>query len=196
MQNTAVKAKEKYERKLAKAIAKNGGLEFDYQGQDITAVLIAEPKELYAVDNGEMTIINSILQEVNTGKVMAYNEDYGMMEFDFDFVGSLNECKHYIKEIGSNEITIEELLKDTTPEMKELLLKRAEQHQEEGQGNGKDFEAYLNYAKGNYASRINAVNLLSLERGLLENLQRVQAALSNQWSAEDTRTVREVLENE
>jgi len=59
-----------------------------------------------------------------------------------------------------------------------------------------EFEAYLNYAKDNYSSRVNAVNLLSLERGLLENLKRVQEALSQHWNAEDTRTVREVLEDE
>ena len=80
--------------------------------------------------------------------------------------------------------------------MKELLLKRAEQHQEEQQDISKDFEAYLNYAKDNYTCRVNAVNLLSLERGLVENLKRVQEALTQQWSAEDTRTVREVLEDE
>jgi len=95
------------------------------------------------------------------------------------------------------ELDIEELLQDTTPEVKELLLKRAAQHhQGEEQGNDKDFEAYLNYVKDNYTSRVNAVNLLGLERGLLENLQRVQEALTQQWSGEDTRTVREVLEDE
>jgi len=94
------------------------------------------------------------------------------------------------------ELDIEELLKDTTPEMKKLLLKRAKHHQGEEQDSSKDFEAYLNYAKDNYTSRVNAVNLLGLERGLLENLQRVQAALTQQWSGEDTRTVREVLEDE
>ena len=196
MQNTAVKAKEKYERKLAKAIAKSGGIEFEYKGQDITAVLIAEPKKIFAVDNVEILSIDAILQEVSTGKVMIHNQEFGLMSFDFDFVGSIEECINYIDELGSNEITIEELLQGATLEMKELLLKRAKQHQEEGQGNGKDFEAYLNYAKDNYASRVNAVNLLGLERGLIENLQRVRAALSNQWSAEDTRTVREVLEDE
>ena len=130
MKNTAVKAKQKYERKLAKAIAKSGGIEFDYQGQDITAVLITEPKELYAVDNVEILSIDAILQEVSTGKVMIHNQEFGSMSFDFDFVGSLDECIHYIDEMGSNEITIEELLKNTTPEIKELLLKRAKQHQD------------------------------------------------------------------
>jgi len=89
------------------------------------------------------------------------------------------------------ELGIDELLQDTTTEMKELLLKRAKEHT----GNKKDFEAYLNYAKDNYTSRVNAMDLLGLERGLLENLQKVQEALTLQWSAEDTRTVREVLED-
>jgi len=195
MQNTAEKAKQKYEKKLAKTIAKSGGIEFEYQGQDITAVLIAEPKGLYGADSIGTTLkIDAILQEVATAKVMAYNEEYGTTDFDFDFVGSKEECNSFLN--GGKELTIAELLKDTTPEMKELLLKRAaEHHQEEVQGNGKDFEAYLNYAKDNYTSRVNAVDLLSLESGLLQNLQRVQEALSNQWSAEDTRTVREVLED-
>ncbi len=95
-----------------------------------------------------------------------------------------------------DELTIAELLKDTTPEMKELLLKRAkEHHQGEEQDINEDFEAYLNYAKGNYASRVNATDLLSLESGLLENLLRVQEALSLQWGGDDQRTVREVLED-
>ena len=192
MQNTAVKAKEKYERKLAKAIVKSGGIELEYQGQDITAVFIAEPRELYAVDNVEILSIDVIMQEVSTGKVIIYNREFGLMSFDFDFVGSLDECSHYIDEIGSNEITLAELLKETTPEMKELLLKRAKQHQ----GGSKDFEAYLNYAKGNYASRVNATDLLGLESGLLENLQSVQEALTLPWGGDDQRTVREVLENE
>jgi len=57
-----------------------------------------------------------------------------------------------------------------------------------------EFEAYVSYEKDNYSSRVNAVNLLSLESGLLENLKRVQESLSQHWNAEETRTVREVLE--
>ena len=171
MQNTAVKAREEYERKLA--------------------ILIAEPKELYAVDNIEILSIDAILQDVNTGRVMIHNLEFGEMSFEFDFVGSLNECNNYIDELGSNEITIEELLKHTTQEMKELLLKRAKQHQKKG----KDYKAYVSYEKDNYTSRVNATDLLSLESGLLENLQMVQESLSNQWSADSKRTVREVLED-
>ena len=61
---------------------------------------------------------------------------------------------------------------------------------------GKKFEAYLNYAQENYTSRVNAKDLLSLESGILENLKSVREALSCKWSADDQRTVREVLENE
>ena len=97
MQNTALKAREKYEKKLAKAITKSGGIELEYQGQDITAVTIAEPRGLYAVDDvDEIVTIELIFQEVSTGKVMAYNEEYGMMEFYFDFVGSKEECYKYL----------------------------------------------------------------------------------------------------
>ena len=67
---------------------------------------------------------------------------------------------------------------------------------ENAQKNSKQFEAYLSYAKDNYISRINADDLLSLESGLLQHLQQAQEALSNQWAADDKRTVREVLENE
>ena len=68
--------------------------------------------------------------------------------------------------------------------------------QEKQQENGTHFETYLSYAKENYTARVNADNLLSLESGLLENLREVRHSLSNQYSIEDTRTVREVLEHE
>jgi len=60
---------------------------------------------------------------------------------------------------------------------------------------GKNFEAFLEYAKDNYTSRVNANDLLGLEWGLLENLAKVQEALSMQHSQDDQRTVREVLED-
>ena len=60
---------------------------------------------------------------------------------------------------------------------------------------GTHFEAYLSYAKDNNTSRVNATDLLSLESGLLENLQMVQESLSMPWSADSKRTVREVLED-
>ena len=131
MQNTAVKAREKYERKLAKTIAKRGGINIVAYGQEITDILIAEPKELYAVDNVEILSIDAILQDVNTGRVMIHNEEFGKMSFEFDFVGSLEECNHYIDEMGSKEITLDELLKGATPEMLKILLKRAKQHKGE-----------------------------------------------------------------
>lgn len=39
-----------------------------------------------------MVSIDGILQEVSTGKVMIHNNEYGLMDFDFYFVGSLEEC--------------------------------------------------------------------------------------------------------
>ena len=90
----------------------------------------------------------------------------------------------------TQDMEFSEILKETTRGMRELLLKRVEK-----QGKGKDFEAYVNYAKDNYTSRVNATDLLGLESGLLENLQMVQESLSNQWSADSKRTVREVLED-
>jgi len=60
---------------------------------------------------------------------------------------------------------------------------------------GKDFEAYLNYEKDNYSSRVNANDLLSLENGIKDNLKQVQESLSMTYSAENQMTVREVLED-
>ena len=57
------------------------------------------------------------------------------------------------------------------------------------------FETYLSYAKENYVARVNANDLLSLENGLKEMLREVNHSLSNQWSADTKRTVREVLEH-
>lgn len=131
MQKTTTKIREKFERKLEKSISKSGGISIKYGDENITAVLIAEPKELYAVDNVEMLTIDAILQEVSTGKLMIHNREFGLMSFDFDFVGSLEECEHYMDELGSNEITLDELLKGATHGTLKLLLKRAEQHEEE-----------------------------------------------------------------
>ncbi len=58
----------------------------------------------------------------------------------------------------------------------------------------KQYEAFVSYAACNNSVRINADNLLALEKGLLESLEMVQKSLQAQWSADDKRTVREVLE--
>ena len=92
---------------------------------------------------------------------------------------------------NTEDMELSEILKETTRGMKELLLNRAKKHQTKG----KDYEAYLSYAKDNNTSRVNATDLLSLESGLLENLQSVQESLSMPWSADSKRTVREVLED-
>ena len=131
MQNTATKTREIFERKLEKCISKSGGINLIVDNQEVTAVLIAEPKGLYAVDNVEILSIDVILQEVSTGAIMIHNEEFGLMSFDFDFVGSFKECSNYIDELGSNAITLDELLKGATTDMLKLLLKRAKQHEEE-----------------------------------------------------------------
>jgi len=59
-----------------------------------------------------------------------------------------------------------------------------------------DLEAYLSYKKDNYVSRVNATNLLALERGLLQHLNQVKESLEAQYSSQDQRTVREVLESD
>jgi hypothetical protein len=60
----------------------------------------------------------------------------------------------------------------------------------------KDFDECLSYEKDNYVSRINAMNLLALEKGLLQHLKSVKETLAYQYSIDDQRTVREVLEDE
>ena len=93
----------------------------------------------------------------------------------------------------SKEITIKELLKGATPETLELLLKRAKLPNEKV---AEKFEAFLQYAQNDYVSRINAEDLLSLEKGLLQNLKSVQESLSCKWSKNSKKTVREVLQDE
>ena len=111
MKNTAVKTKRKYEKKLAKVISKSG-IELIVDDQEITAVIIAEPKGLYAVDNFDLDliIIEYIMQEVSTGKVMAHNQEFGTMNFTFDFIGSREECyKFLLDEKESNTEAIARL---------------------------------------------------------------------------------------
>ncbi len=62
--------------------------------------------------------------------------------------------------------------------------------------NENKYKAYLSYAGDNYSSRINADNLLALEKALLLHLEEVQKTLSSAWSATDKRTVREVYSDE
>jgi len=111
MQNKATKTREKYERKLAKAISKSG-IELIVDDQEITAVIIAEPKGLYAVDNYDIELIavEAIMQEVATGEVMAFNKEFGVMRFEFDFVGSKEACyKFLLDEKKSNAEAIARL---------------------------------------------------------------------------------------
>jgi len=110
-----------------------------------------------------------------------------------------------------DEVTIEELLKDASPEMiqliKRVILK--DDHSliltknellditttQDNSDNSKKFETHLHYAQNNYTSRVNADNLLSLEKGLLHSLKSVQESLECLWSAESTKTAREVYES-
>jgi len=58
------------------------------------------------------------------------------------------------------------------------------------------YEAFLSYAKDNCTSRVNAENLLALEKGLKQNLADIQERLSQEYAYNDNRTIREVLELE
>ena len=104
MKNTAVKTRKKYEKKLEKSISKSGGINLIIDEQEVTGIIIAEPKELYAVDNVEILSIDAILQDVNTGKVMIHNKGFGEMSFEFDFVGSKEECYKYLLDINNDNI--------------------------------------------------------------------------------------------
>ena len=105
MENTAVRLKEKYEKKLKNAINKSGGISLTKNKQKLEGIIITEPKGLYAVDNFDLELIELevIMQEVETGKIMVITEEFGMMDFNFEFVGSEKECyKYLLKENESN----------------------------------------------------------------------------------------------
>jgi len=58
------------------------------------------------------------------------------------------------------------------------------------------YEEYMQFAQSNYTSRVNADNLLALEKGVKQNLESIQERLSQNYSHDDNRTIREVLELE
>jgi len=157
------------------------------------------------VDYMKNSHLHSLTDVIVNDLHLEYEEAYKLIEDSFNNLyvrgGSVETYEvleqayrqyEHNKMENSKEITIAELLKDTTPAMKEILLKRAEQHQEKG----KAFEAYYGYSKDNYFSRVNAEDLLSLENGIKDNLQQVQESLSMPYSADSQLTVREVLEDE
>ena len=98
MQNTAVKTKRKYEKKLINAIKKAGGISLKNKGVNIDFISLTEPKGLYAVDNFDIELIavEAIMQEVATGEVMLFNQEFGVMRFEFDFVGSKEACYKFL----------------------------------------------------------------------------------------------------
>lgn len=99
MENRARKTREKYEKKLQKAINKSGGITLIYERQEISAIQIAQPKGFYAVDEDDLSIIriDGILQEVATGQIMLFNKEYAdYFRFDFAFTGSKEECLNFM----------------------------------------------------------------------------------------------------
>jgi len=110
MQNTAQKTKRKYEKKLANAIQKAGGISLIHDKQEITAILITEPKGLCFVDCGEVEAIEAIIQATATGQIMAYNQEFGSIPFEFEFVGSKEECyKFLLEQKESNALQVASL---------------------------------------------------------------------------------------
>ena len=87
-------------------------------------------------------------------------------------------------------------MKKCTRNAQKTNTKQTGEFERNRQDCSKDFEEYLSYAKDNYVSRINAMNLLALEKGLLQHLESVKETLEFQYSIDDQRTVREVLEDE
>jgi len=98
MQNRGIKTRRKYEKKLANAIQKAGGISLIHDKQEISAILIAEPKGLCFVDEGEVETIEAIIQATATGQIMAYNQEFGSIPFEFEFVGSKEECYKFLLE--------------------------------------------------------------------------------------------------
>jgi len=87
----------KFEFELELAISSNGGIEqITPDGDVLTDILLAKPKGLYAVDDYELLKIDTILQSIENGSVMAYIKDNGLMRFEFDFVGSKEACYKFL----------------------------------------------------------------------------------------------------
>jgi len=98
MKNEAEKhtlLRQNYERKLEEAISKNG-IEIIDNETKIDLISIAEPKGFYCVDDGEIHRIEMIMQEISTGKILVDMDEDGYIEFDFDFMGSKEECYKFI----------------------------------------------------------------------------------------------------
>jgi uncharacterized protein (DUF1330 family) len=109
MQNRVINIKRKYEKKLTNAIQKAGGISLKKdscvtvaqpykKGVTIDFITLAEPKGLYAVDNYDLELIavEAIMQEVATGEVVLYNQEFGVMRFEFDFMGNKEACYKYL----------------------------------------------------------------------------------------------------
>ena len=87
----------KFEFELELAISSNGGIEqITPDGDVLTDILLAKPKGLYAVDDYELLKIDTILQSIENGSVMAYIKDNGLMRFEFDFIGSKEACYKFL----------------------------------------------------------------------------------------------------
>jgi len=87
----------KFEFELELAISSNGGIEqITPDGDVLTDILLAKPKGLYAVDDYELLKIDTILQSIENGSVMAYIKDNGLMRFEFDYIGSKEACYKFL----------------------------------------------------------------------------------------------------
>ena len=89
--------RQKVELQISNAISLNGGIELiTPDGDIVTDMLIANTKGLYAVDDFELIKIEAILQSLENGSVMVHTKDYGLMKFDFEFVGDREKCYKFI----------------------------------------------------------------------------------------------------
>jgi hypothetical protein len=96
--------KRKFELEMENAISINGGIELiTPDGDLLTDILLAEPKGLYAVDENELLKIEAIFQSIQNGSVLAHIKEYGLMHFEFDFVGSKSACYKYLYEQGQEQ---------------------------------------------------------------------------------------------
>lgn len=113
-EDVTITTRDKFYEGLEQALTNHGTIKLlTTNGKQIDYITIAEPKGLYganADDNYEAVKIDSILQSVENGGVYALCEDNdGLREFEFDFVGTKEELYKFI--IQENERCILEVAK-------------------------------------------------------------------------------------
>ena len=132
MQNTAVneyqehqQIRREYETKLQDAITKNGGINIsNKKGDLLTDIFLAETKGLYAVEEDTLLKIELITQSVDDGSIKVFTEEFGVIAFEFDFVGSKSQCYKYLhKHEQQNTKRVAALLSNYIGEVPNIINK-------------------------------------------------------------------------